>query len=538
MAASRTIVLISPRAEPDWPDPKKIQGLPLALLTVARPLVAAGFDVEIVDQNVTPRIFDHLRTLAAPLWVGLSVIGGHTLTEALPIARRLRRTWPGSPIVWGGWNPTLMTALYEADSARPYVDVIVRGRGEAPALEISRRLAVGGTFEGIPGVSWRDADGRLRRNPDGAPDDYSGAEMLPYQLVRDPSLYVTRFGVLNYVSSYGCPHRCAFCGIPAATRTFRPIDNDRVVEQLRRLADERAIKTIVFLDDNFFTSKARVLDLSERLIAAGAPVAWHSNGRLDQVGALADSELALLARSGCRSINVGYETGSQEVADLVSKDVRVEDIFGLAERFARSGLGLSINFMVGLPGETPRALVDSLDTLRAIHARNPALEVCWYMFMPAPKTELWEKLVRDGRLREPATLEEHARFQSLDLEHPWYYPSPARSIFREWRAKHKAIAWYFHSAFAPPSTAKSAGFRTLADLRRRWCLWRWEKRFFRVRADWLAAYCLNRVAVAWRHRRARASRLGWVHAWRRKHARPTPESESSFLLVTGVQRST
>ena len=48
---SRTIVLIYPRFEPDFPDPKKRIGLPLAPLTVARPLVKAGYNVKIIEHS-------------------------------------------------------------------------------------------------------------------------------------------------------------------------------------------------------------------------------------------------------------------------------------------------------------------------------------------------------------------------------------------------------------------------------------------------------------------------------------------------------
>ena len=147
-----------------------------------------------------------------------------------------------------------------------------------------------------------------------------------------------------------------------------------------------------------------------------------------------------------RSINIGYETGEQAVADDVDKDIQVGDVYELARRFAATDLALSLNFMVGLPAEDEGALVRSLETLKAIHALQPDLEVCWYLFMPPPHTPLWHRLVADGRLSEPRSLEEHVALQSLGLEYPWYYRSPPRWVFREWRQRHKAVAWYFFGA--------------------------------------------------------------------------------------------
>ena len=234
-AVSRTIVLLYPRAEPDWPDPRKLQGLPLAVLTIARPLVAAGYDVRIVDENVTPRPLDELRRLPRPLYVGISCLGGHPIRSGLRLARAAGRLWPGVPRVWGGWNPTLLPHLYEDARVADRVDVVVRGRGERQALAIARRLEAGRDLDGIAGVSWRDAEGRVRRGPEPQLDDPSEAGPLPYDRIEDLSPYVTRHGALNYISSYGCPHRCSFCGIPVVTRTFRPTPTASVVGELRAL---------------------------------------------------------------------------------------------------------------------------------------------------------------------------------------------------------------------------------------------------------------------------------------------------------------
>ena len=534
---SKTIVLIFPRAEPDWPDDDKLLGLPLSVLTVARPLVDAGYDVRIVDENVLMRPMDELRAMPTPLFVGISVIGGYVIRSASLIARQVGELWPGVPRVWGGWNPTLMAHLYEADDVADLVEVVVRGRGEAQALRIAGRLEDGRDFEGIPGVSWRGPDGQMCRNPD-APLEEPREGPLPYDLIKDFTPYLARHGAINFISSYGCPHRCEFCGIPAYSRTFKPLPSAHVVEQLRLLRT-RGIETILFLDDNFFTSRSRVVELANMLIEENLGLKWHSNGRLDQVMALDDTELQLLVQSGCGSVNVGYETGDQEVADGILKDIDVTDVFECAARFRRAGLHVSLNFMIGLPGEDIDSLVRSLESLKRIHAEQPDMDVCWYMFMPAPGTALWDRLVAEGVLTEPATLTEHSRLQPLYLEHPWYYESPPDDVFREWRHKHKAIVWYFYMAYAAgrPSNPILA---LLFDRLRAWCRWRYERRLFRLRTDHWVAFQWNRLRVHWRWTRHRIARLHPFYdiGERRRVGRRGRDEARPVVLVSGVHRST
>lgn len=533
---SRTIVLIYPRAEPDWPDEDKLLGLPLAVLTVARPLVRAGYDVRIVDENVTRRPVDQLRAMPRPLYVGFSVIGGYTIRAARRLAEVVAELWPGVPRVWGGWNPTLMTHLYEDASASRWVDVLVRGRGEAQALEIAQRLGGGRDLEGVLGVSWRDASGQLRRSPDAPLDDPSRAGPLPYDLIPDFDPYMTRDGVLNYISSYGCPHKCEFCGIPAYTRTFKPLPNEVVVDELV-LARARGIREILFLDDNFFTSKTRVLELAGELEERSTGLRWHSNGRLDQVLALELDELRAVARSGCASINVGYETGDQEVADGIQKEIDVGDVYELARRFHDSGIHLSLNVMVGLPGETADSLVRTLESLHQVFALQPDMDVCWYMFMAAPGTESWRKLRESGHLSEPRSLVEHESLQSLYLEHPWYYESPPRWVFREWRRELKAVAWFFYIGWAA-GIPRFRPLRPAFALLRRWCRWRFAKRRFGLPLEWWIAFQWRRVVVRARWARAALLRRHPFYGVSRWLAERRPKKSSPFELVTGVHRST
>jgi radical SAM superfamily enzyme YgiQ (UPF0313 family) len=225
-----------------------------------------------------------------------------------------------------------------------------------------------------------------------------------------------------------------------------------------------------------------VLELARRLREADLDMSWYCNGRIDQVLALDEDELRGLAAAGLRSINIGYETGSQAVADDADKDCDIGGIEELARRFRAADINLSLNFMVGLPGETPDDLLQSLATLHRIHELQSDLDVCWYFYMVAPGTTFWERLIADGRLTRPRTLKEHMRLQTLFLEQPWYYPSPPRDVLREWRSKHKAIVWYFWVAWAAPRPGGPLGLGF--DAMRKLARWRLRHRKLRLRFDW------------------------------------------------------
>lgn len=529
------ILILFPRVEPDQPDRDKLLGLPLAPLTLARSLIEHGYDPVVVDQNVDPGLGGELRADEPPLWVGLSIIGGWQIRTGLALARRIRRRWPTVPIVWGGWSPTLLPALYEDPDLAPWVDVVVRGRAEVTAVELSDRLRDGRGLDGVAGLSHRLGGGSLAREPDRPSAADPSHALLPYDLIPDPDAYITAQGLVNYMSSHGCPHRCAFCGIPVGTRTFRPLENELVVEQVVALR-RRGWTTVLFYDDNFFTRRARVVDLAQRLLEAEAGIEWYSNGRLDQLLALDEDDLRLLVASGCRSVNVGYETGDQAVADGVHKDVDVTLVDELARRFAAVGLHLSLNFMIGLPGETRASLIASLETLKRIHAIQPDLDVCWYMFMAAPGTDLWKRLIASGDLTEPATLAEHARLQPLFLELPWYYPPPPKDVFRPDRRELQAVAWTFYQAWAAPEPGLP--WRPFFRLLRRWCRWRFEGRHFALMLDWRLFERAFVVRTHLRHLRAAAKRSAAWRAVAERRGRRRGGARPSYAPLTGLHRGT
>jgi hypothetical protein len=51
-------------------------------------------------------------------------------------------------------------------------------------------------------------------------------------------------------------HRCEFCGIPAYTRTFVPLPNAVVLEELALLRAQ-GLREFLFLDDNFSCRASR-----------------------------------------------------------------------------------------------------------------------------------------------------------------------------------------------------------------------------------------------------------------------------------------
>src|SRR3546814_9326403 len=121
----------------------------------------------IIDGNVDRDfITSTLRALGSGRFdlVGITVMGGPQLAPAIAVSRAIRDRFPGLPIAWGGYFPTLNT---EAAIGSPYVDYVIRGPGDKTLPELVAALfgGRGPALDPHPGQTWQSAGGTTR-NPD------------------------------------------------------------------------------------------------------------------------------------------------------------------------------------------------------------------------------------------------------------------------------------------------------------------------------------------------------------------------------------
>src|SRR6266404_2388517 len=131
---------------------------PLGILSVATPLLRAGYQVRLIDSTITPNFKKRvIEELDDALCLAVSLVTGPMIRETVEIARESKRLYPDLPVVLGGWHPSL---LPDQTLAASYVDVVCKGQGDEAMLEIVRRIEARESLEGIEGVGYKQ-DGRM-----------------------------------------------------------------------------------------------------------------------------------------------------------------------------------------------------------------------------------------------------------------------------------------------------------------------------------------------------------------------------------------
>ena len=111
---------------------------PLGILSLATPLMRAGYQVRLIDSTITPNFKKRvIEELEDALCLAVSLVTGPMIRETVEIAREVKKIYPDMPVVLGGWHPSL---LPDQTLAAEYVDVVCKGQGDEAMVEIVQRI--------------------------------------------------------------------------------------------------------------------------------------------------------------------------------------------------------------------------------------------------------------------------------------------------------------------------------------------------------------------------------------------------------------
>ena len=340
----------------------------------------------------------YLRTLedpAAPIWAEIraaiaefnpDVVGLSSKTQNFPPAMRVARIAkehnPDTLVVLGGPHATLST---RAALDCPDIDVAVTGEGEMTLVELLQAWEKGAPLSEVAGLAYRE-DGRKVFTPPRT--NMSNLDELPFpaeaapQVLRDYESYPAE--AFGYVfSARGCPYACTFCESKAIwTQTTRWRSPENVVRELKLLM-ERGVRYIYFDDDTFGIRQSYIRELCGLIEAECPKLKW---GCEITVGVVKEQSMEYMRRSGCVRVNIGVESGNNEILRSVKKGHTIEKAYPAVDLCRQKGIEVGAFFMIGFPEETEETLRDTLTAIKKINADNIMLSI----FTPYPGSELFE----------------------------------------------------------------------------------------------------------------------------------------------------
>ena len=314
---------------------------------------------------------------------------------SLEVARGIKQKDATVLTVFGNLHPTLFP---EETMADPAVDIICRGEGEFPALELCDRLDRGEPYSDIPGL-WVRTSGGVVRNPAGMFCD--DLDVLPFP---DYDLY-QKYGFFDRVDSFdviagrGCPFSCNFCmnstlkelfhGHGRFVRKFSPA---YMIRELEEVKSKYRPKSFKFCDDLLSFHKGWLREFSQ-LYKARIGLPFLCSVTADTVD---DETIALLAGAGAYMISMGIETGNETMRhNLLNKKVNNSKFEEAARMIHRYGAKVLTTNILGFPGET----VDNAFETISLNQNIKADVVYFSVFQPYPQLPLTKTMEASGNFK-------------------------------------------------------------------------------------------------------------------------------------------
>lgn len=191
--------------------------------------------------------------------------------------------------------------------------------------------------------------------------------------------------------SRGCSYHCNFC---ATSAYFKAHHYCRPVEDVIKEIKSQKRKLLFFVDDNIVCDHEKAKELFRALVPL--KIHWVSQGSMDM---LKDKELmALMVKSGCLGLVVGFESLSPESIAEINKNTNAKGSGGRYEEEIRQlrkwGLQTWAAFTVGHDGDT----VESIRATCDFAIKNKFTFAAFNILLPYPNTPLYDRMKREGRL--------------------------------------------------------------------------------------------------------------------------------------------
>jgi radical SAM superfamily enzyme YgiQ (UPF0313 family) len=346
------IILIEPRASEANVYSKISMPLlgPVYLGTI---LKNSGYDVEVYNENIHAPDYPNLDA---------DLIGISILTSTAKRGYEIAKKFPKDKVIIGGVHATLLP-----DEALEFARQVVVGEAEDVIIDIveNRRrepIVYGKPVENLDTLP----------NPD-------------FSLIKG---YRLPSVVMPLSTSRGCPFDCSFCSVTKVFgRKYRFRSAQNIIQEMK----SRNTKSFFFCDDNFTAHPKRTRFLLNLMLKNKVP-SWAAQVRCD---AAKDKELLnLMARGGCHSVCIGFESINPMTLQAYQKRQTLEEIMNAIRSFHKRGIKIHGMFVLGADDDSKNTV---WETLRfAIKEKIDTIQMS--ILTPFPGTKVYEFLEAQKRI--------------------------------------------------------------------------------------------------------------------------------------------
>ncbi len=186
---------------------------------------------------------------------------------------------------------------------------------------------------------------------------------------------IKKFHIPVFVPHKGCPHDCIFCN----QRTITGICDEMTPDKAKAIID-KYLSTIEKYNEKgsydaeiaFFGGSFTAIerDLMTELLSLGH--SYVISGRVSGLrcstrpDAISDEIVPLCKEHSMKTIELGVQSADEEVLSLSNRGHTFADVIKSVEIIKKHGIGLGLQMMTGLPGDTPHKSIQTAEKIASL----------------------------------------------------------------------------------------------------------------------------------------------------------------------------
>jgi len=355
--APKRIALVHPAAPEDDPFARigRSDIPPLGVLYLAAALEQAGHAVRVYDLNHHPggaALVNELQSLR-PDVVGLGTLAA-SLKQTLALAGRLRNDLSHDfTLLAGGPDATVQPATYlQAD----VFDAVLIGEAEHTLPRLCDALPKIEPGDGVLIPGHTNARRPAQIDPDQAP--FPARHLLPLKAYRGGPAYKRQRTTTSIFTHRGCPYHCTFCEKGVHEGAIRYRSAPSIFAEIQQIIHRHGIRDIRFIDDVLMVNRDVLEQFIDLVLKHNERFDWLCTGRVDLMD---ESLLRRMKQGGCYRIELGVESGSEQILSHVEKNFAPDDALAAVKKARRAGIEVIANFILGLPQEDETDMRKTVD---------------------------------------------------------------------------------------------------------------------------------------------------------------------------------
>jgi anaerobic magnesium-protoporphyrin IX monomethyl ester cyclase len=209
-------------------------------------------------------------------------------------------------------------------------------------------------------------------------------DLIDIQPYKDMWLKHHGYFSINFVTTRGCPYKCNWCAKPIYGNRYNSHSPERIVDLIINLQKQFGFTHIWFADDIFGLKPNWLKDFAQFCKEKKVKLRYKIQSRADLL--LEEDTISYLAQSGCDTVWMGAESGSQKILDAMDKGTKVEQIYSATRLLKQHHIKVAFFLQLGYLSETISDLKLTLKMVEDLLPDDLGISVSY----PLPGTKFYD----------------------------------------------------------------------------------------------------------------------------------------------------